>query len=315
MKNLTILKQYQNFQTAHLYEHMFCAAVHNLFLQNALYAQLDYFIRGTAYRNSGVIMISIDAYTPEAKMLLGEVIDIQLDMSEELLLVAMKQLVAEQKIALRAAKTSRVIAALETIQQLSWTTLDSLTRIDSTSRMTKWPIYQLDNHVETRPIYIDIHINKAFTSDNQQLLPLFIRFSQYIGSSTAESLSRLYGYYYEDDYYSKDRLAVRFILSTLNSQQVDLEAMMQKVCEHLLKLQDQKPVQRFVCDLQNISYENNALGAPNVESIIEELGIVIGAEGWRTIGTLENIQMLCDVMSIDLSYGRNKLSRRLPREV
>lgn len=311
MKNLTITKQYPNFQTAHLYEHLFCSAVNKLFHDNELYANLDYFVRGTTYKNSGIIVVEIDTYTNNAEKLLSKIPTLVPDFSHETLRTGVLQLITEDSVVLQVS-SDKIDEALQEVQQISWVKLDDLEYIDESKITTKiQPIQRTSESVKIRQVYIDFILDDDFAKGRDQLIPLFVRLSQYGVVFIADMLSQQFGCYHETTEYKRESNTLRVGLNIIDGQDIASEAISQSMMEHLKEVYSHATVQRFVSGLQSISYSNNLYGAPNAFSLLDDTGVLIGSKGWRNISTEDNVNAILKSISIKVKYGRKTISSKL----
>ncbi len=311
MKNLTIIKQYSNIQSAHVYEHLFSRAVNELFFAHGLYKGLDYFLRGTTYTYSGLITVDIDAYTPDAIEVLSKVPKLSVDTSLERLSTALTQVIVENDKLLEVSDMDAVRRALIEIDEQGWVSLDDYEAFDEEdAELVDYPIKHTKQSTDVEKITIDVHVEKE--SIERKLTPLFWKLSNIIILTATDIICAKYNTYLDSNSVHSRSSACRAKLLVAGEQtDKEIDAMLWDFLSVSNKIMSSDFKDRLVSQLSNLSYSNNFYGAPNTDMVAEDTHIYIGKKGWQSIATVQNIDKILDNITVQIKHGDYKRSARL----
>lgn len=307
MKRITLIKTAAEIQVTHIYEHLYCEAIHTLFNESNLFYYLDYSCRGTTY-DSGLIHIEIDAYTQKAQQILEKTNKLTLSFDTVDLERVLAQIVAEEKHYVRGSEINKLQKALETIQNIPWQTLESLTVLDvhklRRSRKTLW---MTDKPAKIKTLNCDLVLDTAFAQKNRQLIPVFDVAAYIIQENLARELTRHAGYYREDNpsTYTNKIAKVSHKLTAWTRVIPELTNERQ-IAEVFIKRSLDAGIVQRISDFLTQSTYTLPFEAPNEASLFEASGILVGAAGWRQIGTEENIRTVLKHATLQLTYGKEK---------
>jgi hypothetical protein len=316
MKRLILIKQSPAIQLGHLYEHIFSAHVDTFLYDHHLFSQLDYSLTGKMYYG-GIVYIDIELYTDVAVALADAIPTLAIDLSERTISIAASQILAEKEEPLGGTGYDNVKRALEDLHKEPWQNIDEVELVDTKKIRKKTGSFYIaeGKMLPARKLTTSIFLDGQFAASHRELLPLFRQFALLITSSLQGVLADTYGYFSHDDAY-KDRGTVVGVMNTFkvangNDLEVDLSDTLTTCLEVVSDLQQYKAFGRYMDELREISHYNYPDSAPNIEKSYEDTLIFIGPKGWQKIATRENYELLIKHMSIEVKFGRNKVSHAL----
>lgn len=93
---MIIIKQNNSHQVAHLYEHLFCMAVEDLFYHKHLFPYVDYQLSSQMLRG-GIIYVNITLHTSEAKQLIDKLPELTIPLNDRSIHTAIIQIISEKE--------------------------------------------------------------------------------------------------------------------------------------------------------------------------------------------------------------------------
>lgn len=300
---------------AHLYEHIFCAHVTNLFYENHLFQRLDYSLTGKTY-NGGIIYIEIEFYTKDALALVEKISEIKIDFSETTIYKGHAQLVAEAEEPLGGLGYEKTKQALSDLHNEPWETIDSLGMIDVKAvRRKAGPFYIADGKlIPARKLTTSVVLDTGFEKSHRELLPLFRQFAWLVTANIQNALCDTRGYFSFDDFFKNEKktaLTNIFHVAGFPDIHVDVNGDFAVCLRVIQDLKRYEVFQKFTLELCKLSYYNQSNMAPDPETSYEDTLIFMGSNGWKQIATPENCELLLKHMSIELKFGRQKVSSPL----
>ena len=174
MKRLILIKPSSSIDLAHLYEHIFCMHIEELFYNNHLFQYLDYSLVGKTYHGS-VVYVDLELYTENAIRLANEVSTLTLTLNKKVLFTAMVQLLAEEEEPLGSTGYDNVKRALEALHKQPWQNVDDIELVDAKEiRKKTSPFYIAEGKARpARKLTTSILLDPDFATSHRELLPLF----------------------------------------------------------------------------------------------------------------------------------------------
>jgi len=316
MKRLTLIKQSPAIQLGHLYEHIFCAHVDTFLYEHHLFPRLDYSLDGKMY-HGGIIYIDIELYTEAAIALSDNLPILTIELNEEIISIAATQILAEKEEPIGGTGYDNVKQALEDLHTHPWQNIDEVELIDTKDiRKKTGPFYIVEGRsLPARRLTTSISLDSQFASSHRELLPLFRQFAWLITSSLQGVLADTYGYFSQDDVFKGHGASVGVvnIFKVTNDSEVDLSDTLATCLEVIRDLRQYKVFERYMGEFRAISYYNHSDSAPNIEKNYEDTLIFIGPKGWQKIAIRENYELLLKNISIEIKFGRDKVSQTLAK--
>ena len=315
MQTITIIKQHSSPQLAHLYEHLFLERIYGFFHEHRLFPLLDYSTEGMTFRRGGVVLVSIDLYTPEARRLKDELqkLHIDLDPKDDYRAVStnLQQMMTEMPEQLEITDKHAVIDELITLDQAEWQHIDDFDMLDMTTiRRKNSPLFLgTTDRREPKKFYITLTLDTDFVRQSPYSLPLFARMYRIFLCEAINRFMEKTGIY-DDLIYVRRKPSATITLPLLILHRFDQKIIPQEIIEFGQELATymftDDTISRFIHDAHSVNYHTDSHLAPNLERIISETGIVIGSNGWRKIATAELIGEILSHTSIEVRIGRQK---------
>lgn len=311
MKNTIIVKNHPSVQLAHLYEHLFVQRVNEFLYEKGVFRLLDYSLSGTTYEEGGIIVVDYGAYTKRAARYCNDIakLSIEFGSDKDNVSKALLQIIAEESHTLRVKDIDMVIRELEGLNNSPWINIDSLVYINTRSiRAKNHPIY-LTNEKAKKPQIskVSISLDKDFSNNNQELIPLFVVLSRAFLSNIAPHFSKTFATYPGEIYINNRGSTVLHEFHTAqNPYCVDFNATdLRHVAREVINNIVTSNLQRRICDdLTHVSYFNNPESAPGYEHMITGTKILTGSEGWKRIATPRNVDLILTHSSIIFNSRR-----------
>lgn len=307
MKQLVLIKPTKNIQLGHLYEHLFCMSLVELFREHKLYSYLDYHFEGMTFFK-GYIRIEVTLFTDVALKLEKDIVALDPEMSEDTVDGALIQILAEKYADVEYRDQTSVFNQLRELQGQPWQEIEDVTALNtSTIRRTQTGL-RLKSRSETmfRILHQDLVLDTDYANkDPQTAWPLFAVVADVLAANLREAITdNFYCFSYEDTaVYSPSAVKEtnRYITDRRQAEKLSDELSFSRELVHTM-LTDGfvEKLSRF---LLNASYELPRL-APNNTSIFERTGTLVGAKGWHEIGTEENIQQILSHTTIRYRLGK-----------
>lgn len=317
MKRLILIKQSPAVQLGHLYEHIFCARVDTFLYERHLFPHLDYSLVGKTYYG-GIVYIDIELYTDEAIALSDMIPKLAVGINEVVLSTAIRQMIAEkEELFASTGNYNNIEQALDSLHTQPWQNMDDTVLIDTKDIHKKRGVFYIaEGKVRSaRKLTTGILLDTEFAKIYRELLPLFRQFAWLITSSLQAVLADTYGYYSLEDAYRNTKKATgvinTFKVAYADDANVELSDTLVTCLEVVHDLQQYGAFERHMEELRKVSHYNNPDLAPNLEKNYEDTGIFIGPKGWQKIATNQNYKLLLKHMSIEVKFGRDKVSRSL----
>lgn len=319
MKRLVLIKQSSAIQLGHLYEHIFCAQLTAFLHERRLFPHLDYSLTGKMYYG-GVLFVDIEFYTNKAMRVYDEIASLPIRLNDEILSTAIRQMIAEKETLFLSTGYEAIKQALELLHAETWQNIDEVKQLDTKNiRKKRGSFYLADSTARpARKLTIGVFLDAAFATSHRAQIPLFRQFAWLITASLQEVLANTYGYYSLDDAYSdtKDVIGItnRFNVAYADDQNVDISDILTTSLEVIHTLRDYDAFDRLAQELHETSYRDRPASAPNLEKNYEDIHIFIGSKGWQEIAGKENYALLLEHMSIEVRFGRSKVSEAITKK-
>lgn len=323
MKRLILIKQSDSTHLAHLYEHIFCTHIEALFYDNHLFQCLDFSLIGRTY-HGGVVYIDMELYTEAATTLAKQIPTLEIKLNKTTIPTAASQLLAEEEEPFSSTGYDNVKRALKGLHAQPWQNIDGFGQLDTkTIRRRAYPFYIAEGKsLPSRKLTTSILLDVDFARSHRNLLPLFRQLAWLIAMNLQSVLAEKYAYYNQSDSYKKTGVKIgllnSFKVAHAHDIDVDLTENLKTCFEVLRNIQRHNGFNRYATELSKISYNNHPDLAPDVGKNHEDTLIFIGSKGWQHIATPENCELLIKHMSIELKFGRKKVSSplfKLPKVV
>jgi hypothetical protein len=272
-----------------------------------LLSYLDYHVEGTTHDN-GLIRISAILTSNRAIKLKPNIQTINLKINEESINIGIQQVVAENK-QMVDGKIDIIKQDLATLHNKPWSTINNCGVIGLKSiRHNYKSLWMVDKpKADLKKLFCELSLNNT---PHNKLLPVFYVICNVLHANTEDALAEQHGYYIQDEKICYSKKVAKHTNVLVASDRIipsltnELEICKQTIREIL----DFGMVARTIEKLQNINYNSSEFSEM---SLFEATGIVVGQVGWRELATEKNIQETLGQISLNLTYGKQKLKFRL----
>lgn len=312
MKRLILVKQSPAIQLGHMYEHIYCMRIDELFHSHNLFPHLDFALYGKMY-HGGILVIDIELYTANAVRLADKIKTLQIDLNQEIISRTLSMMLAEMEQPIETAGYDAVVKELEELHEQRWQTIDSLAIIDAKKiRRSAGPIYIVHGRaIPVSKIVTGVFLEREFAASNRELMPLFGQIARLIVSTWQGTVANSFGLYSYDDKFKSSKeqegLTNTFHAPRVRGVEIDVDEVLEKCMTDIRELLKTRAIERLAEELNKMSYEEHSDSAPNYERNYEDTLVFMGTKGWQQIVTEENCAALLRHLSINVSFGRKKV--------
>lgn len=314
MKKLVLFKISKSIQLAHLYEHLFCAAIDRHFSSSKLYPYLDYFLEGTTYYG-GVIILELDLRSKAAEKIAFAVHKLQPQLDDRNISIATMQLIAEKQVLFKFRDLDSVRRALNVLQASPWQDIDSAEIIDTKQIAKKPNVFTAvrDLKAPATTLQVAILLTKQASKSHRMLLSLFRQLARMITLDLQHKLPDTYGLFSSKADYRVVRqgegLAATF--SIAHGRSVDIAHICKTVFMQVDSMRRDGAFKRLVQELLKTNYYLGADKAPNLHKNYDDTFMIFGSQGWRSLATDENSNKLLAATIVRVKSGRRVVEHPL----
>jgi hypothetical protein len=310
-----LIKQCNSIQLAHLYEHLFCTAIDDLFYDNGLFPYLDYLLVGHTFHR-GVVYIDLALYTDQAKELAKKVSALRIDLRQDSILIATTQLIAEKERPFGSAGLDAVKQALMKLHEQPWQDIDDLDIIDTKRVRRRHDVFYIakGKPMPARKLTVTVSLDPDFAASHRELLPFFRQLSTLIAESFQADLAIIYGYYNTEVTTKNTRRAVSLssVMKVAYGAKMDVADVLETVLNTVSDHQKYNAYTRLATELRTASHSAPAHLMPDPELMLKRTLVLIGAKGWKKTATEENCNLLLQHMTIEVKCGRTTAKQPVP---
>lgn len=312
MKRLTLVKTCHNIPLAHLYEHLFCYALEQFFLDNRLISYLDYHYDAKTY-HGGFLHLVLDAFTPEAEKLLAEVELIKPSFDLNSFNTAVLEIMAEKQITL-SLDTEKAVRLLCDLQDEPWKNISEVGIYAAAKiRRSSHAFKSYDaSATDFRTMTCRIELVPGAQRPAEGLIPLAYVIYQAISNSLTDLLARRYAYHGSDiEWKLSESQVVCARKYRVHRRQIKQLTTETKDCEALLWALVQNGFEKkLLAYLQSANYDV-LMEAPDELTLYEKSQLLVGGQGWRETATEQNIKDIMANTHLSFTLGRQKITAAL----
>ncbi len=307
MKNIVLIKQHPCVQLGHLYEHLFLRAVNEFFYRQGLYKALDYAAHGTTFEEGGVITVDIELYSDEAVAQTSAIEQLHIDFGDENknVLLALYQIGAEEEWTVGITDGQKVLDELILLDQQRWQSIDELTVIDTrTIRRKNPPIYlTVDRQPKPRKLHVSLKHDKEL---NALQAALFNSVSRVLLLTVTNKIVEQYGFYAGELRGTPSPLSVtsELLVFPILWKDIDIDEVLISAEKVLNQMITPTTIERIAHDVGVVDYLDHSRLAPDFERILNQTRVIVGAAGWNSIATPDEIGAILAGAELVIKKGR-----------
>jgi len=308
---MILIKKNTTYHLAHLYEHLFCTAIHELCHKNELFAYLDYAIIGHAYK--GFLYVEMQLYTSKAKRLAKQIPTLDIDLSKASLLIALAQILAEEERRFESQSIEAIKNALREMHQETWQNINDIDITDMRDVHSEPGVFyaKTEKLPPATKLGITLALDPDFATTHRRLLPLFQQLATLMLINIDTDIAYAYGYYRlgaEGAAVTPHSLTSK--LKIASGTAVDMSELLEAALDAAFYLINYDALDRMAAQLGN-AVSTDAYPSPDLRVLFKNTLLLVGAKGWKAIATEENTRLIQDKMTITLEYNGKILNRSL----
>ena len=315
MKYFTIVKYHPCVQLAHTYEHLFVSTVTEYLYRHNRYKLLDYSLNGEAYE-SGVIVINGECYNNESEKILNNIAAMKADLGSEKsgylpVAQAISQIGAEEPNILYISNPEGVIKELEKLNAKSWKNIDSVSILPD-AKSTNRDIVDLIYPTDQQPnVNSPLELNIEIKDQPMEICALWYELARFIGLSVGQRICHNFSTYFSDERVNNDDATMTYTATFSVNRHSQSEINLKEVALLSRKTIDEiitpDVLMRFSTYLSSVSYSHNPHFAPDISYIAQNIGVLVGSQGWKNISTPDNMKKILQTVSYNLHYENSSI--------
>lgn len=316
MQEIILIKQHSSVQLAHLYEHLYCERLRELFFNKQLFESLDFTLSGTTFDQGGLIEVAVQLHTLKAQTLADQIMTQNIPLDTRAISLAFSQLLAEEEQAINVSSYEAVIQALTELNGKPWEEVDDFTILKARDvRLSPYPMHISKKHLPSRKIAFNLTLDADFAMTHPELIPLFRQITRVTAYTARYRIAAEEGFYMDTvafiarphKFYTKTTLRV----ANGNDEFIDVNDLLRQCRDVFRYIERTNAHEDFTRELHQTSYRHNPWDAPNTYDAYNETGIYLGSKGWVMTATLENCALLLANTTIEVAFGRQTASALL----
>lgn len=284
--------------------------VNKILRSKKLYLHSDYDFVGKTY-HGGLIYFELTQYANKHTNLYNLLSKISIEFDKNTVDTGISQLVAEMETSYENNGYENVVTELKKIHEKQWINLDDFGSIDTKSfRRELYPFLAHSVTIKSKKLKLKIIYKEPLCDNERNILPLFRQVSHLIMVNLENAICDTYGYFSLEDSFKaiKNRYELTNVLC-IGPVGAIIDKKIVNYAQNLVKSMIRDDVfTRFSSQLRLLSYEKRHEETVNFERNYEDTLIFIGSKGWKSITTLENIDLLLKKSTFEFSSGKQKIS-------
>lgn len=286
-----LVKPTKSIQLGHLYEHLICLELMDIFKSHGLYLHSDYDLLAKMYYG-GMIYFEVTCYT-ENHPVVSEILPKIKINYDKYLDSAISTLYAEHQRELKVSPKAELIKLLEQLHSQPWTSLDDLGSIDANDFMDK-PSgidFKNDDFIKLKKFTLSVTYNNP--DEDLLVIPLVRQALKIISYNISNAIADKYGMFSNYDSFKKVKSGYK-LGNTMTTGLIDYDT---KDClniahDFFLEMKNSGVFERFIDQLQNLSLSMRPEASPNFENSYENTLVFTGTKGWKDIATRNNLERI-----------------------
>ena len=305
MKSIVITKSHPCIQLAHIYEHLYMAALKRLLYSKGLLKLIDFTAWGITHDKGGIIEITCNLYSKKAIELMNDIHTLPIDLNGDMhdIPLSIMSISAEEPFGLKIHDKSALITELKSLESKKWQTGES---IDTSSFEEQVYPVSLTSKKVRKPRTLQVELKTAGGVN----APLFNIIGHILLISAADQLALTEGYYVGISHGSATPLAVtkELLVAHPHRSLVDMRHDLKETANIL-----RTAIQSF--DPVRLS-EELCLPSPHgmlydTSELLEQTNIYVGSNDWPAIATTENTTQILENLSVSLTFNNEVLEEAL----
>lgn len=315
MKYFTIVKYHPCVQLAHAYEHLFVSTVTEYLYQHNRYKLLDYSLNGETYE-SGVIVINGECYNNESEKLLNNIATMKADLGSEKsgylpVAQAISQIGAEEPNMLYIGNPERVIKELKKLNTKSWKSIDSVSLLPDTKAANEDIVDLIYTTNQLSNVNSPLELNIEIKDQPMGICALWYELARFIGLSVGQKICHNFSTYFSGEHVNNDGATMTytatFSVNRHSQPEISLEEVTLLSRKTINEIITPNVLMRFSTYLSSVSYSHNPHFAPDIAYIAQNIGMLVGSQGWKNISTPDNMKKILQTVSYNLHCGNSSI--------
>lgn len=288
--------------------------VNEMLYAKGLFKWLDFSISGTTYERGGFIVIDYRAYGDAAVKMIDEIKEFKVQISRQSIETALQQVGAEEEYEVYVSDFKRLDKELRQLELVQWENIDGFKLIDTKGmRRRAHPVY-LTHDKSSRPkiVKISLELDKKFASENRVAVAIFSTIARFILFSSSYRMAARTGSYNADMYSENEGYKMSVELHFVkNVSPPSAEYFAEELVASYQYIKEKEGLGRLSKDLASMSYFENAHQAPDFERTLNETGVLIGSEAWRSYANIDSILKTFENTEVSVRASRKTARARL----
>ena len=315
MKYFTIVKYHPCIQLAHTYEHLFVSTITEYLYQHNRYKLLDHSLNGETYE-SGVIVINGECYNNESEKLLNNIATMKADLGSEKsgylpVAQAISQIGTEEPNILYISSPEEVIKELEKLNAKSWKNIDSVNLLPDAKAANKDVVDLIYTTNQLSNVNSPLELNIEIKDQPMEICALWYELARFIGLSVGQKICHNFSTYFSGEHVNNDGATMTYTATFSVNRHFQPEISLEEVAllsrKTINEIITPNVLMRFSTYLSSVSYSHNPHFAPDISYIAQNIGVLVGSQGWKNISTPDNMKKILQTVSYNLHCGNSSI--------
>lgn len=293
-----LVKLHNDEHVAHIYEHLYIAALRSALFERGLFAYLDFAVDGATHPS--FIQIEVSLYTLQAQKVFNDLMPFHAQIDDYFIREAAYEIGIEHGVEMEG-DVAKIKNAIVNLNRTAWSDKNELDSVDLGLQQGRSIVQYINKKMFLQQLVCRAMLNE--TEDYAQITPLFYVAATAVLTNLLLVLNGRYHYYFRrvEAHFNNGKMYLDDVYDGWESYRPKLTTEVKECQEVLNKLIAENIAGRIKQYLRNV--DDGRQHGPNYDEIVQTTGIIVGAKGWRELADKKKIDSILRNMVIELRYG------------
>ncbi len=303
-----LIKLHKDEHVAHIYEHLYIAALRSALFERGLFAYLDFAVDGTTHPS--FIQIEVSIYTPQAQKVFNDLMPFHAQIDDYSIREAAYEIGIEHGVEIEG-DVAKIRNAVVSLNKTAWSDKNELNSVNLGLQAGRSIIQYTDKKMPLQQLVCRAMLNE--TEGYEQIAPLFYVAAPAVLTNLLLVLNGRYHYYFRrvEAHFDNGKMCLDDVYDGWESYRPKLTTEAKECREVLNKLIADNIADRIEQYLHSV--DDGRQPGPNYDEITQTTGIIVGAKGWRELADKKKIDSILRSMVIELRYGGQVLRLKVTK--
>ncbi|HEX6461673.1 MAG TPA: hypothetical protein VFZ58_00175 [Candidatus Saccharimonadales bacterium] len=293
-----LVKSHNDENVAHIYEHVYIAALRKVLFEHGLFVYLDFAVDGAT--TSAFIQIEVSIYTPYAQKVFDDLMPFHAQIDDYAIREAAYEVGIEHSVEIEG-DVAKIKNAIMNLNRIAWSDKDGLNSANLGLQKKHSLVKYTDEKMSLEQLVCRALLNK--TENHSQVAPLFYIVATAVLTNLLLVLNGHYHYYFRrtEAYFDDDTMYVGDVYDGWKPYRPKLTDEVDECRKVLDKLIAEDVAGRIKQYLHSIA--NGQQPGPNYNEVSQTARAIVDTKNWREFADKKKIDSMLQNIVIELSYG------------